>query len=231
MPDFIEDSDLGYVSIRVNSRAKRIIARKRDGRIYLTVPAHVTENDIRRALLQMKPRLSLLNGSARKKIDESFELHTFSFDVVVARNKLSKIYLSLKDGVLQISVPQLVDIYQEAIQVQLRNLIESALRHEAKRIFPDYVKRLADLHGFRFSEVKINKSTSRWGSCSSGKGINLSYFCLLLPPHLMELIVLHELCHTREMNHSDRFWNHLDAVAGNRAKALTQELKGFSTMF
>jgi len=87
------------------------------------------------------------------------------------------------------------------------------------------------LHGFRFSDVKINKSTSRWGSCSFKKSINLSYFCLLLPPHLLDLIVLHELCHTREMNHGDKFWIHLDSVTGNRAKALTLELKKFSTMF
>ncbi|OJU38282.1 MAG: hypothetical protein BGN96_03425 [Bacteroidales bacterium 45-6] len=231
MPYFIQDSDLGHVVIHVNSRAKRIIARKRDSQIHLTVPAYASEVDIRKALQQMRPKLSSLASAEKRRIDESFTLHTFSFDVSVVRNSLSKIYLNLKDGLLQISVPQTVDIYEEVIQQQLRSLIESGLRHEAKRIFPDYVKRLADLHGFRFSEVKINKSTSRWGSCSSKKSINLSYFCLLLPPHLLDLIVLHELCHTREMNHSSKFWAELDSVTGNRAKALTLELKRFSTAF
>ncbi len=231
MPYFIQDSDLGYVIVHVNNRAKRIIARKKDNQIHLTVPRYSSETDIRKALHEIKPKLSSLATATKTTIDENFTLRTFSFDVVVVRNNLSKIYLNLKDGLLQISVPQTLEIHQEAIQVQLRNLIESALRHEAKRIFPDYVKRLADLHGFRFSEVKINKSVSRWGSCSSKKSINLSYFCLLLPPHLLDLIVLHELCHTREMNHGDKFWAHLDSVTGNRAKALTLELKKFSTIF
>jgi predicted metal-dependent hydrolase len=227
----IEDPDLGHIVIHVNQRAKRVIARKRDGLVHLTVPSYSTETDIRNALHQIKPKLPSLASTTKKVIDENFTLHAFSFDVVVVRNNLSKIYLSLKDRILQISVPQTIDLYRDEIQQQLRSLIESGLRHEAKRIFPSYVKKLADLHGFHFSEVKINKSTSRWGSCSSKKSINLSYFCLLLPPHLLDLIVLHELCHTREMNHGDRFWAQLDSVTGNRAKVLTQELKDFSTAF
>ncbi len=228
---YIEDVDLGKVFIRVNSRAKSVIARKRDGHIHLTVPSYSTEREIRTALAQLKPKLLSIKPTVRKVIDENFSLHTYSFDVAISRNKLSKIYLTLNDGLLQITVPSSIDIYRNETQEQLRNFIERALRHEAKRIFPPYVARLAELHRFRFSDVKINKSKSRWGSCNSKKVINLSYFCLLLPPHLLELIILHELCHTREMNHSERFWQELDSVTQNKAKELTKELKQFSTTF
>lgn len=228
MPYYIEDPELGKIFIHVNARAKHIIARKKDEQVHLTIPTYSQENDIRKALAEMKPKLVTLKSASRKMIDEKFELHTYSFDVNLSRNQLSKIYLNLKDGILQITVPQSVDVYQNSIQEQLQKLIESALRFEAKRILPDYVKRLALQHNFHFKEVKINKSTTRWGSCNSQGAINLSYFCLLLPHHLLNLIVLHELCHTREMNHSERFWQLLDTVTENQAKKLTKELKKIS---
>ena len=228
MAYYIEDDELGKVIIHVNARALHIIARKKENGIHLTIPSYAQESDIRKALVEMKPRLETLKASSRQLIDEGFSLHTFSFDVQISRNNLSKIYLHLKDGLLQITVPQNIDITQISIQKQLRGLMEAALRHEAKRLLPELVERLAQEYGFCFKEVKINKSSSRWGSCNSQRSINLSYFCMLLPRHLLELIILHELCHTQEMNHSERFWNLMDLVMGGKAKELTKELKHFS---
>lgn len=226
---YIEDPEFGQITIQTNNKAKRIIARKKDDKIHLTVPLYSSEKEIRKALDEMRPKLTKLKSVSKKIIDEQFSISTLTFEVRISRNDLSKLYLQLKDELLQISVPNSVDIYQEAIQEQLRNMIERGLRHEAKRILPEIVKKLAHLHGFQFTEVKINKSKTRWGSCNAKKSINLSYFCMLLPYHLVELIVLHELCHTREMNHSERFWAQLDSVTDNKSKALTSELKRFST--
>ncbi len=77
--------------------------------------------------------------------------------------------------------------------------------------------------------MKINKSRTRWGSCSSKKVINLSYYCLFLPEHLIDFVILHELSHTIKMNHGEGFWKLLDSVSGGKAKELTQELKSFKT--
>jgi predicted metal-dependent hydrolase len=50
---------------------------------------------------------------------------------------------------------------------------------------------------------------------------------MLLPPHLIEYVLLHELCHTIEMNHSQAFWNLLDRHTGGKAKALKKEIRGW----
>jgi predicted metal-dependent hydrolase len=109
--------------------------------------------------------------------------------------------------------------------------VEKALRYEANRLLPAKVKLFAQRHGFTVSDVKINKSRTRWGSCSSKKSINLSYYCMLLPEHLINHVILHELCHTVEMNHGDSFRQLLDKVSGGKSKEHTKELKAFKNLF
>jgi predicted metal-dependent hydrolase len=86
---------------------------------------------------------------------------------------------------------------------------------------------LAGLHGFTYASIRISKSKTRWGSCSSKKNIGLSLFLMQLPLHLIDYVLLHELCHTVEMNHSRQFWELLDGVCNRKAKALRKELKSF----
>jgi predicted metal-dependent hydrolase len=139
-------------------------------------------------------------------------------------------YIGLKDGILSVSCPIGTDFNKAEVQSFILRLIEKALRYEANRLLPSKVYSFAKAHGFTVSEVKINKSRSRWGSCSSKKNINLSYYCMLLPGYLIDLVILHELCHTIEMNHSGRFWQLLDKVSDGKSKEYTKELKSFKTV-
>lgn len=133
--------------------------------------------------------------------------------------------MSLQGGVLHIACPEKTNFEDERVQKVLMQLFKKALRHEACRLLPDRLKQLANLHGFNFSDIKITGSRTSWGSCTGRKSINLSYNLMLLPAHLIDYVLLHELCHTKEMNHSTRFWKILDDVTGNKALALRKELK------
>jgi predicted metal-dependent hydrolase len=99
------------------------------------------------------------------------------------------------------------------------------LRRQAKLFLPKELERLAKEHGFRYKGVKIQKSKTRWGSCSSKAIINLSLYLMNLPSHLIEYVLLHELCHTLQMNHGPAFWALMDEHTGGKAKALRSELK------
>lgn len=80
------------------------------------------------------------------------------------------------------------------------------MRKHMRERLPELVRRQAAVIGVSYGNISIRMQKSRWGSCSS-KG-NLNFNCLLdrAPAEVLEYVVIHELCHRMEMNHSDRFW-------------------------
>ena len=87
-----------------------------------------------------------------------------------------------------------------------------ALRAEAKRVLPSRLAELAALHGFSYNRVTVKNNISNWGSCSSKGNINLNLRLVKLPPELRDYIILHELCHLRQMNHGPEFHRLLESV-------------------
>ena len=84
---------------------------------------------------------------------------------------------------------------------ELKKFKSSALRLAKTRLI--YFN---EVYGFKLGEIGIRNQRTRWGSCSSTGRINFSYKICLLPPHLADYIIVHELCHLGEMNHSPKFW-------------------------
>lgn len=220
-----EDNDLGRVIIAYNSRARNVIARKKPGFIQLTVPSFYSKSQIDTVFEKLKPRLLNIEVKPELIFSPDTQFESLTFRVEIETRDVKNFHVNLSEGVLHIVCPRASDYYNPMVQSTIRNCIENTLRHEAKRIFPERLKALAETCGFNFTEVKINKSRTRWGSCNSKKAINLSYFCLLLPANLIDFILLHELCHTIEMNHGERFWQLLDKVTDGRARELTRTLK------
>ena len=81
-----------------------------------------------------------------------------------------------------------------------------SLAEKAKRTIPERVRHYAPIIGVNYGRITIRNQRSRWGSCS-GKG-NLNFNCLLMltPPEVLDSVVVHELCHRKEMNHSKKFY-------------------------
>ncbi|MDL2316350.1 M48 family metallopeptidase [Desulfovibrio sp. OttesenSCG-928-A18] len=86
------------------------------------------------------------------------------------------------------------------------------LREEARSRLGTQLHSLALAHGFHYTRLSIRYQKSRWGSCSSKGGISLNACLMFLPARLIRHILLHELCHTRVMNHGQAFWKELFAL-------------------
>lgn len=77
---------------------------------------------------------------------------------------------------------------------------------DALRLVQDRLAVFNQVYGLRWKNVRIKNSRTRWGSCSGKGNLNFHYKIALLPIHLADYIIVHELCHLAQMNHSPRFW-------------------------
>ena len=108
----------------------------------------------------------------------------------------------------------------------LEKAINKCLKDEAIEVLPSRLNYLADKYGYNYADVKIKKMHSRWGSCSNLKVIALSYYLVQLPQELIDYVLLHELVHTKHMNHSLKFWNYLEADLPD-VKLIRKQLKKY----
>ncbi len=93
----------------------------------------------------------------------------------------------------------------EACHAALRRWLA---RHATTALAP-WLKNLAEQTGLRYADLAIKNQRTRWGSCSKSGRISLNCKLLFLPRELVRYVMLHELCHLLEANHSERFWMHL----------------------
>ena len=103
------------------------------------------------------------------------------------------------------------------------------LKHkkEAKKLILERLEYFGKSYGFSYNRVSIKNQKTVWGSCSKKKNLNFNYKILFLPNKLADYIIVHELCHLKEMNHSARFWALVSKIISN-FKEIRKELKKHS---
>ena len=86
------------------------------------------------------------------------------------------------------------------------------LADKACTCIPGRVAHFAPLVGVTYGRITIRNQRTRWGSCSSRGNLNFNCLLMLAPPEVIDYVVVHELCHRKEMNHSQLFWNEVARV-------------------
>src|SRR3989344_7375520 len=104
--------------------------------------------------------------------------------------------------------------------------VRSYRKHKetARMVIAQKIKKYNEVYQYRLARISIRNQKTRWGSCSKSGNLNFNYKILFLEEQLADYIVVHELCHLQELNHSQKFWNLVAQVFPNH-KQLRGELR------
>lgn len=218
-----EHPEWGTIRICVNRRARRIIMRADEDGIRVTVPPYATYKDIERALAIHGDKLKEIQTRKVNFIDHQYRKGEGRFRIEIQEYKADMFMWVHNEGTATLMCPEGTDYGSK--QEWLRKAITNIIHEEARRSLPQRLELLAEKHGFKYSNCSVRNSHSRWGSCSGRGNISLSIYLVLLTDEFIDYVLLHELCHTVEMNHGERFWAILDRVCGRSSKEIRRKLK------
>lgn len=203
----ITDEEFGQITVRRSARASQVRLRVApDGTLRASMPLYApifllkrlvkaSRPQLRKMLQQAQPTTRYENGQQIGK-SHSILVTEGGSNVIVKRNKQH----------ILVSLPTGKSLADADVVRKIRDVTIEALRVEAKSYLPKRLKYLADQHGFTYSKVRFSHASSRWGSCSSNGTISLNIALMKLPFELIDYVIIHELAHTVEMNHSESFW-------------------------
>lgn len=223
MNKVFEHPEWGTVKLSVNIRARRIVMRACNDGIHMTVPPMATDADIENALAKHGGKLKQMQAENIRVICPQYTVGKGNFQICIHEYG-GVAFMWVHEGTKAILMcPENTDY--NARQEWLRRAVVNAVADEAKRVLPSRLYSLAEKYGLRYNRCSVRDIHSRWGSCSGDGNISLSIYLVLLPDELIDYVLLHELCHTLEMNHGERFWAALDKLCGCNAKELRGRLK------
>jgi predicted metal-dependent hydrolase len=203
-----------YNIIRKDAFGRTASARVRGGDIIIRIPSSIGKQEKNRLFVELKDRIirkiernpDLIVEKSRKIMFEdgqNVSLLGRSFTINVSREERKHACARLMGYVVKVILPEGYD-NNEDVSILARRAI-------TKAILPLVEKRVADINAQHFNtrvnRIRIMEHESKWGSCSSKKNINFSFDLFFMPNEIIDSVIVHELAHTKEMNHSKEFWN------------------------
>ena len=132
----------------------------------------------------------------------------------ITKKEIEKI-LEEKEGWIRKHQEEIIRRKEEYEAMNVPKLTPSEIREladKALKYIPDRVAYFAPIVGVNYGRITIRNQKTRWGSCSSKGNLNFNCLLMLAPPEVIDYVVVHELCHRKQMNHSAAFWNEVAKV-------------------
>lgn len=228
----ISDKDFGKIHFVVRRSARNITMRVKEDGLHVTTPPYRSITALLEAIAPFRERLRNVCSEVKPKpFDLNFSIEAECFRLKLETSPLKNFTVSMRDETVVIACPAHADFTTDRVQTLVKNAVMQAMRKKAEEYLPPLVQYWSSLFDLPYNKVTISKARSRWGSCSSKRDISLSFYLMLLPAHLMDYVILHELAHTREMNHGPKFWELLNQLTDGKALALRKELRMHRPVF
>lgn len=156
--------------------------------------------------------------SAAIKITADMQIVVF-VPLYVSDNEIERMVISKSKWIDEhmLKVQSTIDERSKLEKITFEQLKE--LEDQAVEYIPKRVKYYAEKENFVYNKITIKNLVSRWGSCSTKGNLNFNCLLMLTPDYVIDYIVVHELCHLREMNHSEKFWAEVEKIMPDYQRA------------
>lgn len=221
----IEDKEFGKITVRRSAKATQVRLRVApDGTLRASMPLYAPLFLLKRLLktsrIELHQMLAQSNPNTEFKDGQQIgKSHTITV------RRASKLSAKPKGQRILVELPEDMSLTDTEVARVVRDGVIAALRIEAKSYLPKRLAYLANQLGFSYERVRFSHASGRWGSCSSSGTISLNIALMKLPFELIDYVLIHELAHTKQMNHSQDFWRLVQqgdpqyALHRNRLKA------------
>lgn len=208
------DDEFGAIKLRHIRGAKSIrISVGTDGRLVVTAPHFTPTIAIKAFIATSRAQIrALFQGSAPKQPYTNGQIIGKSHRLVVVPSNNQPMSIKTRGLNILVRLPEGTSLNTPAVQREIRDVVITALRKEAKAHLPKRLEYLAHSHDFSYTKLRFSHAGTRWGSCSSNGTISLNIALMKLPNELIDYVLAHELAHTRQMNHSNQFWKIVESV-------------------
>jgi predicted metal-dependent hydrolase len=215
----------GEVQVTTSPRSRSVRIKVVNRRLVATKPRGVP-------LSAVKNFIANNESWVAKKLNESTEATLIHDGDFVAPNtrvffeKTENAVTSVvqRQGSVEVMMKHGAQFSDKEVQDALVIRLKTFWRKEAKKYIPSRLDLLAEQHGFRYNELRLKDIRTRWGSCSSKGNININIQLIKLDEELIDHVLLHELSHTKAMNHGQDFWDVFEDVRPG-AKQERKQLK------
>ena len=156
--------------------------------------------------------------SAAIKITADMQIVVF-VPLYVSDNEIEKMVISKSKWIDEhmLKVQSTTDKRSKLEKITFEQIKE--LADQAVEYIPKRVKYYAEKENFVYNKITIKNLVSRWGSCSTKGNLNFNCLLMLTPDYVIDYVVVHELCHLREMNHSEKFWAEVEKIMPDYQRA------------
>lgn len=203
----LHDDEFGQIVIRRSKLARNVrLSIAPNGTLRVSMPFYAPlflakrlVNSSRASLRELHATRPAIDIHDMMQIGKSHRLSIRDGQQLVA-------HYAKKERIIQLTLPADIALDDPTVVQTLTPAVSEALRREAKSYLPKRLAYLAAHHGFSYEKVRFSHASTRWGSCSSNGTISLNIALMRLDFELIDYVLIHELCHTKEMNHSPAFW-------------------------
>ena len=206
------------VTVTKSKRKSLSIAIQPDGNLLVKAPFGLTNDEIlkwvksktgwiirqrEKVLEQQKnnPQKRYVTGERFSYLGRDYEL-----EVRISDGRAGMV------GILENKIVVFSKVVSEEV---VEKILISWYVEQAKIWIPKRVRHFAGQMGERYKNITIKNQKKRWGSCSSDRNLNFNWRLMMMPEEIIDYVVVHELCHLKQMNHSKAFWDEVEKILPN----------------